>query len=294
MKAHIRNPLLVLSLLFLWSAAAGQDPPAQNPWDAFDAQLAPLRPITKDTVHVLRVKRIVDRRLANLTDNEYRQLYQKIRQLTESYLGYRVQLKDTGEGEIISFFSKYAEIFDQPHFAYRLGALYLDLDLAEDRQALKKTIGRQIDQQPWDVIVRYIAPQDRAAVRTPSDAAAYLYRDFLQKHREIGHIQVAQGDIFRSKTYEFTQHYAAWTAVQHVVPDAELLITNTMIAGADADMPLYVLKRGALPAASPTTTSTIPTRARSSWACSSSCPTLPSSCGNAVPSHRTDVWISLR
>jgi len=215
-------------------------------WENFITHLPVLKPITNDTTHTIRVKRIIDERLPNLTEEQFERLNQKVIQNTKKHLDIDVKLVNVGQEEIRDFFKRYDYIYKKLHFQYLFESLYLNLAFEEDRLRLKKSIEARVEQSEWHIVQEFIAPEVRPHIKSKKDAANYLYNELMIKHNRIGSIRVVNEELVRNRDYELTQHYATWVITQYETREADLFITNTMIASADAEMPFYVVKRGGI------------------------------------------------
>lgn len=215
-------------------------------WANFISNLPVLRPITNDTTHTIRVKRIIDERLPNLTEEQFERLNQKVIQNTKKHLGIDVKLVNVGQEEIRAFFKRHDYVYKKLHYQYLFESLYLNLAFEADRLTLKNTIETRVEQSEWHIVMPFIDPEVQPHIKSKKDAANFLYNELLTKYNRIGSIRVANDELVRNRDYELTQHYAMWVTTQYETREADLFITNTMIASIDADMPLYVVKRGGI------------------------------------------------
>jgi hypothetical protein len=215
-------------------------------WDTYYDSIAELKNLPGDRVYEIRVKRIVDPRLEDFSDEKYATLLKQIESDVRYYLGYDIKLKDMGKEDILPFFKKYNKVFKKPQFQYLIAQHFLHLDKDLDKVRLKNTIEVAIKDKPWEIIKKYVNDTSIKS-KNIDQLTEYFYTQFLEKHNAIGKVPVVQGKgVLREGEYELTQHYTYWSALLNETEEADLFITNSIIAGADDQMPLYVINRGGI------------------------------------------------
>jgi|GEM_PF-2064750 len=215
-------------------------------WDAYYAAIPELRNLPGDTKYEIRVKRVVDPRFEDFSEEKYAQLYKQIESDLSYYLGYTVKLVDVGQENILPFFQKRSRVFQKPHFQYLIGKHFLHLENAADQIRLKSAIAAAVKEKPWEIIKKYVTDKSITS-KNVGLLTEYFYNQFLEKHEQLGKVAVNNGKGFlRDGQYELTQHYTYWSALLNEAQDADFFITNGIIAGADDQMPLYVINRGGI------------------------------------------------
>ena len=215
-------------------------------WEKYYESIPELRDIPGDREYVIRVMRIVDPRLEDFSDEKYASLLKQIESDLLYYLGYQVKLKDVGKKEILPFFRSYKKVFKKPQFQYLIGRHFLHLDKDEDKIRLRNSIESMVKDKPWEILKKYVSDKSINSKNT-EQLTNFFYNQFLDKYNSIGKVPVTQGKGFlRDGEYELTQHYTYWSAVLQNTKEADLFITNSIIAGADDEMPLYVINRGGI------------------------------------------------
>ncbi|MDH4263086.1 MAG: hypothetical protein OEV78_08585 [Spirochaetia bacterium] len=215
-------------------------------WDNYYNSIPELKSIPGGREYEIRVKRIVDPRLEDLSDEKYANLLKQIESDVNYYLGYRIKIKDMGKEEILPFFKKYRKVFNKPQFQYMIGKHTLLLKNDEDKIRLKNSIENAIKDKPLEIVKKYV--NDKSVnIKDSSQLTLYFYNQFLEKYNAIGRVAVNHGKgLLRDNEYELTQQYSYWSAILNETEDADLFITNSIIAGADDQMPLYVINRGGI------------------------------------------------
>lgn len=215
-------------------------------WDNYYNSIPELKIIPGDKKYVIRVKRVIDPRLEDFTEEKYAALYKQIESDVSFYLGYDIKIQDVGKEDILSFFKNHRKTLKEPQFQYSIGKHFLHLDKEEDKIRLKKTIENAIKNKPWEIIQKYVNDKTIRS-KNVDQLTTYFYNQFLEKYNALGKVPVNHGKgLLRQGEYEFTQHYSYWSAVLNKTEDADLFITNSLIAGADDEMPLYVINRGGI------------------------------------------------
>lgn len=214
-------------------------------WQDYYDALPELKPLPNNKKYVIRVKRIKDKRLDDLSEKKYEELYAQIEADVSRYLGYQVSLVDVGSEDILQFFSK-QKIWDQPQFKAMIGAHILRPSNENDKLRLKETIKKAIQDKPWEVLKRYVT-DDSIKSKDVNRLTDYFLDQFLTKYDTIGKIPVFKGKgVLREGEYKLTQQYGYWSAVMYEARDADLYITNSIIDSADDQMPVYVINRGGI------------------------------------------------
>jgi len=221
----------------------------EQAFDTYYENIPELKPLDKSKVYTIRVLRVKDNRLPDWSSSEYEELYREIEKGVKKYLGYRIQMKEVGQKEIVSFFASFSETFMQPPFRFWVGNHYLRLDLEEDRKRLRETISSEIQKRSPQVVRNYIPENRRREVDTFEKTVDFFYNEFLQKHIEIGKTDTFEKTPLRDGVYEITQQYMYWSALLMNLREADFVITNSIIAGADDGMPIYVINRGGVTSA---------------------------------------------
>ncbi|MES0490290.1 MAG: hypothetical protein ABUK01_09880 [Leptospirales bacterium] len=218
-------------------------------WDSYYNAIPELKPLDKTKTYKIRVLRVQDERLPDFSSSEYEELYREIEIGVKKYLGYTIQLEEVGQKEIISFFASFSEAFMQPPFRFWVGNHYLRLNLDKDRERLRETISNEIKHRSPKIVTNYIPVEKRSEINTHKKTVDYFYAEFLRKHNEIGSTNTLKPTPLRDGQYEITQQYMYWSALLMNIREADLVITNSIIAGADEGMPVYVINRGGVTSA---------------------------------------------
>lgn len=200
-----------------------------------------LRELPKDRRYELRALYLEDERLPTLTEAQRRALYARIEALARDWFGYEVRVNDGGRKSLAGYFAAHEAVF-QRHFV-SIRAMSLDVDNEVDRGKLRDTIAADFRGRDLSLIAGYL----RAGKLESKTAAVDLaQRQFLAQLREIGDIPVAGGGRLREKTSARLHSYPHWAFLVGEVADADFILTNSMIAGADTTMPIYVIARGGI------------------------------------------------
>ena len=219
--------LLLLSALLAGKLA----PPAASA----ARTLPPLRVLPQDRSYELRVLYLEDRRLPTLTAARRRDLYAKIECLLNDWYGYRATLREVDRRNLSDYFSAQERVF----------AGYADLDHQEALalKHLRDTIARDFRARPLPLIERYL---QTSPLTSKTAAIEIAQQRFQQKLTELREAPLADDSPFFDADQPRLSSFPHWGVLTAEITEADLVFTNSMIAGADTTMPIYVIARGGL------------------------------------------------
>ena len=219
---------------------------SKTAWDHYYKSIPQLKNIPNDRNYVSRVKRVFDPRFEDFSDEKYEALFKQLEGDISYYLRYNIKLKDVGKEDILSFFKHHRKTLKKPQFQYLISQHFLHLEKEEDKIRLRQTIENVVKEKPWEILKKYVSDPTIRSYNVEK-LTLHFYDKFLEKFNEIGKVPTINGKGYlREGEYELTQHYTYWSAVLNETEEADLFITNTIIAGADDQMPLYVINRGGI------------------------------------------------
>jgi hypothetical protein len=225
---------------------------AQPP--ATPATATALRDLPKNRSYELRMLYLEDPRLPSLTPNQRTALYAKIEHLLATWYGYKVRVRETGQHPLAAYYAAQETIFIQQR--YRLKAIDLNLAAATAPARLRAVIAADFAPRPLPQIERYL---NAGPLISKPRAVEVAEQQFRKKLTELHQAPLADGTPFFDPDQARLNSYAHATVLTEHLTEADFVLTNSMIGGADADMPIYVIARGGL------TTAFTTNNARSSY-----------------------------
>lgn len=211
--------------------------PAVLPQEHHD-ELPPLRELAREKTHELRTLYLEDPRLPTLSADERRELYARIEKLARDWYGFDVRLKDLGSRPLEEFFKKHEPTFLE--FKEGIEGMAIDIRSPDSEKRLRETIARDFEGRELSQILRYVGGRKASKAKLVDRAL----KRFRARLREMLDAPMADGEPFQRAGEGHANSYPHWTTVQFAETQADFLVTNTMIAGADAGMPIYVIARG--------------------------------------------------
>jgi len=207
--------------------------------DSYD-DIPELMPLDRAKTYTLRLLRVIDNRLPDLSDEKYKELFKEIESVVREYLGFKIQIVSRGKKDILEYFNSFKKYFDNSK-AKPILSTYINVTTKEGKKRLMACIKSVVDTL-GDKIKNYVSPD---ISNSKIKVINYLYNNFLIRLNEIMDIQTANGKFY-TPDYANTQSYVHWDIIAHHINNADIVITNTMIASADSDMPIYVILRGGI------------------------------------------------
>jgi len=219
-------------------------------WETYYNNIPPLQPLTYRKTYTIRVQRVDDPRFPSLSEQQYKQLLADIVRDTKYFLGYNIEIREVEPTDILSLFLQYRDRFDLPKYKYHIGAHYIDTSDEKGVVRLKETIAAEIDYRSPKIIERYLPAEKSSLYKTKEQRVEYFTEQFLQADSELDKLPCALSECtLREGQYRYTQHYIYWSVLLQESESVDLFITNSIIAGADDQMPVYVINRGGITSA---------------------------------------------
>jgi hypothetical protein len=204
---------------------------------------APLRLLHKDKRYALRVLYLEDERLPSLARPERETLYRKVEQLLRDWYGYDVGIRETRRESLPAYFKSLEPVFASPENSSMIQDAELDPSTPEGLDRLDGVIWHDFKRRKMSLIRRYF-PLPRGASKDKATTAAMAL--FLERLNAVRSIPTKDGSPFYAQEFKDTQSFPRWLVVLRELRDADFILTNTAIAGADSSMPIYVIARGGI------------------------------------------------
>ncbi len=202
--------------------------------------LPDLKPLDKEKIHTLRVLYVEDADLPKLSEDDKKELLKEVVTLCRGILGYKIRFKGVGSEDIHSFFQRMKPDFEKPEFRYPVLNWPIPI---HDTDRIASTIERQVKKHDKATLIRYFGkPDDRDTM------SQHVYKQFIRRLKGIYEEKDLKGKALSNGRFE-QMSYAHWSVIAYNLKKADFIITNTLIAGADTDMPIYVINRGGVTSA---------------------------------------------
>jgi hypothetical protein len=198
----------------------------------------PLVPVARDQPLELRVLYLEDPRLPTLGVAQRRALAHKVEELLLAWFGYRARLREVGARNLAGFFAAHAAAFRR-HAALLAGEI--DSSDAASAEKMRAALPRMLAPLSLAEISERF---QLGAVATRAEAVTRVAERFNARGREIRAIPVPGGGTLADPAHPELNSYLHWCALMYEQEEADLVFTNTIILGADEQMPLPVVVRG--------------------------------------------------
>ena len=207
--------------------------------------LGDLAPIPKEGIHTIRVLYLEDPRLPAFGAARRKALYARTEGLLKSWYGYSAEFKEVRAESLEKFFTdeKSAGALSFAKNASQIGHDDIDLSKAAHRKKLRKIIEEDVERRSMEQLKEYFDIPENADKNV---AAAIAQQTFMSRLSSVRAITVAGGETFFSKRHRITQAFAYWHSVMSELGEADFILTNSSIVGADTSMPIYVISRGGI------------------------------------------------
>jgi hypothetical protein len=190
-------------------------------------------------LHRLRVLYVEDERLPSLTLAELEELTAKTEALVLRWFDYRINLQLVGRENLWKFFPAQQPAFTL--YANLIQRTDIDRSLPDYAIRIRAVIARDFRHRELSLIRNYF-PGD--TINSPAEAITVASRRFGERLQELESITVSSGaplvDRSRSNVYSYTH----WCVILKEIRSADIVLTNSIVLGADEEMPIVVIARG--------------------------------------------------
>lgn len=206
---------------------------------AMARDLPPLTPLAKDRPYVLRTLYLEDPRLPTLTELQRHELYQRLERLMGQWYGYRVQVREVAQHGLADYFARHEDLFRRN--ASDIAPIEIDLEAPGAREMVALTIAKDFKTRDLKVIETYL----RAGPLTSRTEAVNLATaKFTTQLAAIRGLALPDGTVLADRTRPHLNSYPHWNVMLRNMEEADFVLTNSVVVGADTDMPIYVISRG--------------------------------------------------
>ncbi|TAL32188.1 MAG: hypothetical protein EPN93_16360 [Spirochaetes bacterium] len=222
------------ALFFLLLAASCTSGPQGTP-----VSVMPDLPIERE--YVLAARQVDDTRLPRLADAQFALVLDRIAARVKEYLGYRITFTMKPALDLLAFRSEMAYIEDLPAMKEVRGYL-LDPEKAADRERLRSDIAKTIGAAPDRVLAMQV--KDFGKFPDRASLAGHVYRGYVDNLRKIYQIPTHDVTLLADPAYLETLTYPFWDMAVREYGGAQFILSNTVMADMETELPIYVILRG--------------------------------------------------
>jgi hypothetical protein len=175
-----------------------------------------------------------------LSDAQLGELCGKLERLLADWFGYDMELKRVGRGNLAQYFATKKDAFQW--YATTIKAIDLEPTEPSDRERWRATLD--------GVFRRHELAQIESQLRlghleSKAQAVDAAEKPFLARLQELRSIPTADGSPFFRPEHRELNSFAHWCVVLRESLNADLIFTNGMVLGADAEIgSLNIIARG--------------------------------------------------
>ncbi len=212
-------------------------------YDAYIAALPELKAVPQSAKVVLKVHYVERPQLPALDTNEREDLYRLTESLAKKALGYDLKIEETIVYRAKDFLRAVAPRFKTSPQRYPALAYQISFFAADRDARVLEAIRSELSKHPVNRVRQYLGKN-----ATPEAATQF----FLARLGEIYSETDFSGKPILSAANaeeEVLFSYGHWSSILQLEREADFILTNTGIIGADTGMPLYVIARGGVTSA---------------------------------------------
>jgi len=222
--------------------------PLSIQFEKFYEQIPELSPLDLSKPILLEISYVEDADYPKLTDADLQRFLNRTQARAKDLLGVPVFFQLKKKIEAKDFFESEKSKFETAPFSFLSKEWHLDSD-AENFSADAGKIVRQQLQKVEDKILKKYFPDTRLHREQIYQNAT---EQFLKRLRAIQNEHDIQGNPIYQKNIphkKYFQSYAHWDSILYQYADADIILYNGLVAGADTEMPIYVIARGGVTSA---------------------------------------------
>lgn len=212
-------------------------------YDAYVAALPELKEVPRTGKVVLKVHYVERPQLPALDTSQRENLYRLTEERVKEALGYDLKIEETVVYRAKDFLKAVAPRFKvspqrYPALAYLISYFAADRD-ARVLEAIKPALAKHPAERLKEYLGAHAAPDAAAQFFLARLGQIYAEPDFAGKPL-LSTANAAEEPLFS---------YGHWSSILQSEREADFILTNTGIIGADTGMPLYVIARGGVTSA---------------------------------------------
>jgi hypothetical protein len=217
-------------------------------------KLPELKKLSKTKEYNFNVKYVIDPDLPSLDIKKLKKVFHLCKKITHDLIGYKINFKLIQTIDIYKFFEEKKQDLNREPFSYIPRSWYIDPDsknaFSESLKAVKKAVSKKDDKLVFSYFGK---PNDYNPKKKPKyDKEKYakkITKEFFKNLKGIYN----EPDLKKRPLYSHKRKYhfsfAHWDVIAWQEKEADIIITNTVIAGPDTGMPMYVITRGGVSSA---------------------------------------------
>ncbi len=216
-------------------------------FEEYIESLPALRTLPPDQEYPIAVDYVEDPGLPGLTEGELRQLFQKTELETKNLLGYSVHLTLRARHKADAFVAAKRDRFTHPITSFPVRGWYIDPAAPDLEERVLAAVHRAVKNKSPAILEPYFGKQSGTHI----EYEKMITKSFMEKLRAMYAELDPQGKPIgppQSPRKEFMS-FTHWSAIMSQEKDADFVLANTLIAGPDATMPVYVINRGGVTSA---------------------------------------------
>ncbi|PCI39993.1 MAG: hypothetical protein COB53_02110 [Elusimicrobia bacterium] len=214
-------------------------------WTDYAESLPPLEALSHESTYTLRVLYLEDPRLPGPSARERKRLYRKIEILLNAWYSFKVDVKEVRKENLFERFSNDADLFETKKARDFMKANALTISGFGAKDEILKIIQEDLKRRDEKIIRRYVNLRRGATKRDALNAVYAVFEDRLSRLRNT-RVGEDDSETLFNKDSAITQSFPHWEIFLSELKEADFVLTNSVIAGPDADMPLYVSIRGGI------------------------------------------------
>jgi hypothetical protein len=225
------SSIALLCILLIVSCSSGPRGP----------EPAPLQELPLDREYVLAAQQVDDARLPRLSAAEFADVLGRVSAYVREYLGYHITFTAKRERDLLSFKKDLAYIDSLPAMKEAKSYL-LDPSSQTDRERLRSDIAKTVQAVPERVLRMHM--KNFGAFPNRAAAAERVYLNYVDVLQKIYQLPTQDVTLLASPGYVDTLTYPFWDVAIREYADAQFIVSNTVMADMETDLPIYVILRG--------------------------------------------------
>jgi len=183
--------------------------------------------------------------LTGITKKEFKFFLNRTRKIVKKYLGYKIKFKTLAGQSIKSYFKIHQGRFKTKTLSIPSKLWFIDIYAKRHNELILNAVTHVVKKEKHELIEKYFG----SLPKNKLNKSYIIFNKFKNRLDSLYKQKDLSGkDLLSASNKERLYHFSFghWISLINQEKEADFIITNSMIAAADPDMPLYVLNRGGI------------------------------------------------
>jgi len=222
--------------------------PLSVQFENYYEKIPELAPLDLSKPILLEIDYVEDADYPQLAADDLQLFLKRTQTRAKELLGIHVIFQFKEKIQAKNFFEDHKNKFETAPFSYLAKEWYVDPDTENFSADVAKIIRQRLEKVDNTILKNYFPGNFKSRESVYQNAI----EQFLKRIRSIQNERDTQGNPIYQKNIphkKYFQSYTHWDSILYQYTHADIILYNGLIAGADTEMPIYVIVRGGVTSA---------------------------------------------